>query len=100
MPATRLQSLKTKAKLLQKAKAKAGKPILLKTALDIIAKTSGFDSWRELKENIEANEVLWSSLGGALWNNWHASYEEAVAMLADDQFLLPYQKQFFICDTN
>jgi len=100
MPLSRLQTLKNKAKLLQKAKAKTGTPILLKNALNIVAKGSGFESWRELKENVEANEVLWSSLGGAMWHNWQASYEDALVLLKDDQFLLPYQKHFFICDIN
>lgn len=100
MSVSRLQALKTKAKLLQKAKAKSGKPILLKTALTTIAKHSGFPSWRELKENIETNEILWSSLGSAMWHNWQANYDEALKILKPDHFLLPYQNQFFICDIN
>lgn len=100
MAISRLQTLKNKAKLLQKAKAKAGKPILLKTAFNIIAKTSGFKSWRELKENIETNEILWSSLNSTLWHNWLANYDEALEILTEDRFLLPHEKHFFICDIN
>lgn len=100
MSISRIQTLKNKAKLLQKAKAKAGKPILLKTALNLIAKTSGFANWRELNENLQENEILCSRLTSALWHNWYADYESALVTLKANQFLLPYQKHFFICDEN
>jgi hypothetical protein len=97
---SRVQILKNKAKLLQKAKSKAGKPILLKDALEIVAKSAHFSSWRELKENLEANEPLWRPMSSAFWNVWYASYEEALKHLTPGHYLLPYQKQFFICDFN
>lgn len=102
MPVSRIQYLKNKAKLLQKAKARAGTPIQLKDALEIIAKNASFESWRDLKENLEENQALWWPLGGALWNVWYASYEEALRDLSlkEGQYLLPYQKQFFICDIH
>ena len=100
MTASRIQSLKNKAKLLQKAKKKAGKPIRLKTSLAIIAKASGFDSWRDLKAKLGETE-LFSPRSSAIWNTWYASYEEARKHLASHGgFLLPYEKQFFICDIH
>ena len=101
MITTRLESLKIKAKLLQKAKLKAGKPIQLKVAFEMLAKHAGFRSWRDMKENIEANEFVAPKPGGAYWNVWYSSYEEAVEHLTTmEGYLLPYQKHFFICDIN
>lgn len=88
--------------MLQKAKAKAGKPILLKDALETVAKLAGFANWRELKENDDENQILARHLGSSVWNVWYASYEEALRDLnqREGRFLLPYQKQFFICDIH
>ena len=95
------QFLKDKAKLLQKAKKKAGKPIQLKTALALIAKTSGYDSWRDLKKTLETNEQFCSPKSSAFWNTWYAAYADARKHLeSHGGFLLPYQKQFFICDIH
>jgi len=101
MPASRIEALKNKAKLLQKAKKRAGKTIQLKTALAIIAKTSGYESWRDLKKTAEANELFSFPYRSAFWNIWYASYEKARAHLEEHGgFLLPYQKHFFICDIH
>lgn len=102
MAISQIQHLKNKAKLLQKAKARAGKPILLKDALEIIAKHANFASWRELKENLDENAILVRHLGPSVWNVWYASYEEALRDLNQipGRFLLPYRKQFFICDIH
>ena len=101
MVTSRIQFLKDKAKLLQKAKKKAGKPIQLKTALALIAKTSGYDSWRDLKKTLETNEQFCSTQGSAFWNTWYASYADARRHFeSHGGFLLPYQKQFFICDIH
>jgi hypothetical protein len=99
---SQIQHLKNKAKLLQKAKAKAGKPIALKDALEIIAKHANFASWRELKKNLDANAILVRHLGPSVWNVWYSSYEDAVRDLgqSEGRYLLPYQKQFFICDIH
>jgi hypothetical protein len=100
MSKNRLESLKIKAKMLQKAKKKSGKPILLKDAFAMIAKAAGFGSWQDLKSNLEANEALCPRGYSAYWKAWYASYEEAVSHLVDARYLLPYQKDFFICDEN
>ena len=101
MVTSRIEFLKNKAKLLQKAKKKAGKPIQLKTALALIAKTSGYRSWRDLKQTLETNEQFCSPHGSAFWNTWYASYAEARKHLeSQGGYLLPYQKQFFICDIH
>ena len=96
----RIESLKIKAKLLQKAKKKSGQNITLKTALDKIAKLSGFSSWRDLNENLKDNpfEHLMSSAHGHVW---YSSYEKAKEHLEKNGgFLLSYQKQFFICNED
>lgn len=102
MAISQTQHLKNKAKLLQKAKAKAGKPILLKDSLEIIAKHAGFSSWRDLKENFDRNAILARHLSPSVWNVWYSSYEAALKDLneREGRFLLPYQKQFFICDIH
>ncbi|MES2965214.1 MAG: hypothetical protein V4760_15115 [Bdellovibrionota bacterium] len=96
-----LESLKIKAKLLQKAKKKIGQTLQLKDALDKIAQLSGFPNWRELKTVTEETEIFVPSPSSAFWKTWYASYEEALAHLAKGEgFLLPYRKQFFICDIH
>lgn len=100
MAHSRIDALKTKAKLLQKAKRKAGKPIQLKEALQKVASAAGFSSWRELRESFSESDILCPSGSSAFWKTWYNSYEEARLHLTakDDIYLLPYGKQFFICD--
>lgn len=101
MSSSRITSLKVKAKLLQKAKHKAGKPIQLKTALGLIAKTSGYASWRDLKTALETRAQFRFRGSGAFWNTWYATYEEASQHLAQHGgYLLPDEKHFFICDIH
>lgn len=103
MPSTRLESLKIKAKLLQKAKRRNGKPFALKDAFALIAEAAGFSSWRDMKNTLDVHELLRPPHASALWSVWYGSYEEAKKHLQEQDeggFLLPYQKQFFICDTN
>jgi len=99
-PLSRLDSLKIKAKLLQKAKKKAGQEITLKSALDKIAKLSGFLSWRDLNENLKENAFA-HLMSSAHWHTWYGSYEKAkVHLEKNGGYLLAYQKQFFICDED
>ena len=95
-----IESLRIKAKLLQKAKKRAGKPIQLKEAFEILAKASGFKSWRELKEIFEATEHYCPHGSSARWKIWIKSYDEARDQLSSmkEGFLLPYRDHFFICD--
>ncbi|AFY00209.1 hypothetical protein Bdt_0501 [Bdellovibrio bacteriovorus str. Tiberius] len=101
MSVSRLESYKIKAKLLQKAKQKSGQDFQLKDAFALIAKTAGFASWNDLKATLE-NQVDFCKKGhSAYWKVWYASYDEARAHLdSDGGYLLPYQKDFFICDEN
>ena len=97
MPLPRLESLKIKAKLLQKAKLRAGTPIALKDAFALLAKHAGFSSWREWKNVIELHEKLRPPHASALWHVWYATYEEAKTHLdREGGYLLPYQKHYFI----
>ena len=96
---SRLASLKIKAKLLQKAKLKSGKPIALKEAYVILAKSAGYESWREMKNNIE-QYALFRPSGASLlyWNNWYSTYEEAKSHQKEGtDFLLPHEQHFFLC---
>ncbi len=101
MSSTRIESLKIKAKLLQKAKKRLGKPIQLKQAYEIIAKSAGFSSWRELKGVLDDTECFCPPKGRTYWNTWYSSYEKALAHLdKDGGYLLPYQRHYFICDSH
>lgn len=94
-----IESLKIKAKLLQKAKKKkSGVTIQLKEAYQIIAKASGFNSWRELKEIFDATEHYCPKGSSAYYKTWFKDYDQALSLLAQAQnFLLPYRDYFFIC---
>ena len=98
MSLSSLESLKIKAKLLQKSKKKKGIEIQLKDAFQIIAKAAGFESWRELSSNFEETDFFNPSHWSAQWKVWYGNLDEARAHLEEDKFLLPYHKQFFICD--
>ncbi len=101
MSKTPLDSFRIKAKLLQKAKKKSGTNILLKDAYAILAKASGFSSWQDLKATLEVNQIFCPRGHSAIWKNWYASYEEALLEVrTGKKFLLPYQKEFFVCDTH
>lgn len=101
MALSRLDSLKIKAKLLQKAKQRTDPQFPLKAAYELIAKTSGYETWRAMKQDIERHEVLRPRGASALWNVWFPTYEEAKQHQAEHGgYLLPYQKQFFICDQD
>lgn len=65
-----------------------------KHALNVIAIENGFQSWINLK--IQINFIV----GGYL-NLWFANYIEAKSTLKENGgFLLPYKNQFFICNAN
>lgn len=102
MPESRLQSLRIKAKLLQKAKQRRGQPFALKDAFELLAKQAGHPSWRDMKEAVADELELFPHGASAMWKTWYASYAEAREHL--DQvpgvYLLPYRNQFFICEPH
>ena len=101
MPNSATDSLKIKAKLLQKAKLKAGKKIQLKEAFAILAKAAGFNSWNEMKELYSATDHYCPKGSSARWKIWCRNYDEALEQLATVKgFLIPYRDQFFICDND
>lgn len=95
-----IDSLKIKAKLLQKAKKKAGVEFPLKDALATIAKTAGYSSWKEMKDDYELADLLNPPKWSALWKVWFSNKEEALKHLMPGNYLLPYRNQYFICDLN
>jgi hypothetical protein len=108
-PLTGIDSLKIKAKLLQKAKAKSGKPLQLKEALNILAVSAGYGSWRELKAAYETTDHYCPPGTSAHWKTWYKSYDEARTHLMGHtntgengraEFLLPYRDQYFVCEIH
>src|SRR5690606_18493931 len=101
MAHTTLDALKTRAKLLQKAKRKAGKPdFALKEAYQLIAKSQGFSSWAELKKILEIGEKFNPHHWSAIWKTWYSKYEEALPHLNEETYLIPYKNHFFICQCD
>lgn len=65
-----------------------------KHALAVIAIEKGFKSWTDLKCQLPF-------IRGGFLNQWFANYAEAKAyQQLNSGFLLPFKKQFFICDVN
>lgn len=95
-----IDSLKIKAKLLQKAKKKKNSEFTLKEAYLLIAKTAGYSSWKEMKDDYELADVLNPPRWSALWKAWFSSKKEAIKHMTVGSYLLPYRNQFFICDAN
>jgi hypothetical protein len=100
MPTSSIDSLKIKAKLLQKSKKKKNADFSLKEAYLLIAKTAGYSSWKEMKDTFELADVLNPPRWSALWKIWFSSREEALSHMVSGSYLLPYRSQFFICDAN
>lgn len=83
--------------------------IKLKHALTVQAYENKFDTWADLKHNIEYNDKKlmfrnrnYTALhpercSRGFINEWHAHYDEALAALKEiGGYLLPYKKQYFI----
>ena len=65
-----------------------------KSALAVIAFEKKFSSWTELKCQLPF-------IRGGFINQWFKSYEDAKSYLqSNGGFLLPFQKQFFVCDRD
>lgn len=94
-----IDSFKIKAKLLQKAKKKAGVEFPLKDAFAVIAKTAGYSSWKEMKDDYELADLLNPPRWSSMWKIWFSNREEALSHLdIQSHYLIPYRSQFFICD--
>ncbi|MCA9609539.1 MAG: hypothetical protein KC619_28265 [Myxococcales bacterium] len=75
--------------------------------LAAVAKELGFRSWPHAKavlEGIETEdlgELMHRTSGGAYWNIWSASYDEATSIRRDHGgWLLAYRRQFLIVDEH
>jgi len=96
-----IDSLKIKAKLLQKAKRKKNVEFTLKEAYGLIASSGGYSSWKDMKDAYVLADLLNPPRWSAQWKTWFSSKEEAlIHMNQEMNFLLPYRKHFFICDIN
>lgn len=100
MPVSAIESLRIKAKLLQKSKARAGKPAALKDCYALIAHSAGYQSWQEMKAIVEAHEPL-RPKNFSLTTTWYSNYDEAKShIVANGGYLMPYQKQYFVCEES
>lgn len=100
MSVSTIESLRIKAKLLQKPKARAGNPVALKDAYSLIARTAGYQSWQEMKATVEAHEIL-RPKNFSLTTTRYSTYAEGKAhILANGGSLIPYQKQYFVCEAS
>ena len=99
---SRMESLKIKAKLLQKSKKKSGKSIQLKEAYEIIARSAGYADWRSMKKDVEKYKIFRPSKANLpYWNNWYSTYEEAKTHLSKaSEYLLPFEGKFFLCGSD
>lgn len=94
---SRLESIRIKAKLLQKSKKKSGKEIKLKDAYNILARTAGYDSWASYKEAIESSADALAQVKRSTLNHWFRRKEEALAF--QDQNggeIIPIEKDFVV----
>lgn len=99
MALSSLESLKIKAKLLQKAKKKAGLEVPLKDAYQSLARAAGYATWAEMKTSYYLADIFNPPQWSAQWKIWFSSKEEALLHFKEErQYLLPYRHQFFLCD--
>lgn len=75
--------------------------------LEAIARHLGFREWVHAKAVLCGNRpedlgtLMYAETGGAIWNIWSASYDEARAIRHDGGgFLLPYRRQFMIVESG
>jgi hypothetical protein len=90
--------------------AQAPETIKLKHALTVLALENGFDTWADLKRNVEYNDkrtafrnrnytALCPKHCWGIMSNWEVSYEAALDTLQErGGYLLPYKQQFFVCE--
>jgi len=74
-----------------------------KHSLAVIALEKGFSYWGDLKSHCQQliSETFVQDYAGGFLNAWFANYKQAKAhQKKSGGFLLPYKKQFFICDAD
>jgi hypothetical protein len=88
--------------------------VRLKHALAVIALEAGRESWRDLKARAEGDSravarpaarsggnLMYERAFDALLNRWFARYQEARDSLERlGGFLLPYERQFVVCEAE
>ena len=86
--------------------------VKLKHALTVIAQEHDFDSWVDFKRHLERKDklaerresyytLLYPPQAARFVLEWHANYEIASTELSrSGGYLLPYKKQFFICEAE
>jgi len=79
----------------------------LKHALQVVALEAGRPDWLTLKRSLDDNpweadaDLFYPQHYGAFLNHWCKTYEEARALLErQGGYLLPYRKQYFICQAD
>lgn len=80
--------------------------ILRRHALSVLALELGFSGFKHASDVLsgqphdDAGKLLYpDDFGGALWNVWCATYEEAKAIRDErDGFLFPYRRQSFVAE--
>ena len=100
MSQSSVDSLKIKAKLLQKAKKSKGETIALKDAFEIIAKSADYESWKKMKDSYEFADLVNPPRWSAQWKKWFSTKEEALRFQKEGEYILPYRRQFFVCDED
>ncbi|MGB2867960.1 MAG: hypothetical protein WBD36_05880 [Bacteroidota bacterium] len=91
--------------------AKALASLQLKHALSVVAVENGYESWAELKGDLdkfaegsrlaEIRDQFYPPRSEVFSNNWFPNYQKAKAVHAVSRgFLLPYRHHFFICETG
>ncbi len=82
-----------------------GESLQRRHCLQAIAARLGFHSWTHARDVLEGTEtvdrgtLMYRDTGGAIWNIWSASYDDARSIRADTAgFLLPYKQQFQVVE--
>lgn len=83
----------------------------LKTAFNVIAIENGYQTWTELKNELDQaavhstlaviNDQFYPKGLTTYWNIWFAKYSQAKKVLAEGKgYLLPYKHQYFIVEEH
>jgi hypothetical protein len=98
---SRLEELRTRAKIRVKNAGKSGKALSLKQALEESARKRGYTDWRDLKRNLVWMDAVYPQGSSRMLNLWFSTPAEGRGYLrAKGGTLIPYGKQCFICDAD